>query len=260
MPVAGRFAFTDTLKTGQQVLTLAQLRRSGWPRPSAGIVREMGRVPGGRGFGGAVPEEYVSILPSPSSRYLAALSLQSGIDFLDFNVHVYAMETGAHTAFYNEHRFTDTNRSNCPSPLFDAFLAAEAAFGVPPAELDRYDYVVQAEGTSPSGRILGWSASETLLLGYQYDIFVTPGGLALGSESFVFEVDPARAATLSRNGGIAPMPQPANRFGISPHMPRVRPHITLKRSSVTFVRTLLSPRFDTYPRVQPADRVVGYLT
>lgn len=219
MATARRFVFFEDMKDGSQRLMLANLDRSRFRfAPSARIIAQMGTVPGNPPVDGNVPETYALIVCRPDNAYAAVWSAQVGIDFVDWNVGIYDMETGARTVRFNEHSLSDVNRANCPCPLFDTFLAAEAAIGVPQSQLDTYDYTVVVEGTGVGEPILTWSATGTLIADYGFDV-MGDGAFLLGQGRFAFEIAPTAgpdgtAQILSRNAGIAPYtPVPSNNFG-----------------------------------------------
>lgn len=201
MPLSRRFAFTETLKNKRERLVQAELDA---PKPlaqrTAHIVQELGQLPGETPSDNSVPEGYRWILPSPSNAYVAVHSVQMGINFIDYNLVVHDQMTGA-GLHLNEHSFSGTNRSNCPSPLFDAFLASEAANGVPASVLATYDYSLDLESGNIGAPVAHWTPDETLLVRFGFDVISTIG--SLGQDQFEFEVAPAGPplVILSRNAG-----------------------------------------------------------
>lgn len=199
MPVSRRFVFTETLKNKRERLIQAELDA---PKPlakrTAHNVRELGQVPGDLPSDDSVPESYRWILPSPSNAYIAVHSVQMGINFIDYNLVIHDQMTGAALRL-NEHSFSGTNRANCASPLFDAFLASEAANGVPPAQLAAYDYSVDVESGNIGAPVAHWTTDETLLVRYGFDVISTFG--SLGQDQFEYEVAPTGPplTVLSRN-------------------------------------------------------------
>ena len=189
----------------------------------------MGTVPSDLPTGGEVPETYQALSVAPDNRRVAVWSAQVGIDFVDFNVAVHDMETGDLIVRFNEHSLSGVNRANCPCPLFGAFLAAEAAVGVPQNQLDSYDYSVIVEGTGIGEPTLVWSATGTLIATYGFDVAVSPGGFNLGRAPFAFELDVTTPSgglpqIVSRNAGVAPFsPMPDNDFSIHPVATRTLP-------------------------------------
>jgi hypothetical protein len=199
MPLSRRFAFTETLKNQRERLVQAELDAPVPLAPrSAHIVRELGQLPGETPSDNSVPEGYKWILPSPSNAYVAVHSVQMGINFIDYNFAVCDQMTGA-TLHLNEHSFTATNRSNCTSPLFDAMLASEAANGVPAAILAGYDYSIDVESGNIGAPVAHWTADETLLVRFGFDVISTLGNL--GQDQFEYEVAPTGPPLdiLSRN-------------------------------------------------------------
>lgn len=219
MATARRFAFTERTKSGAERLMLANLDAlHPFRQTTARTLVQMGIVPGQYPSDGSVPETYQDIAVSPDNAYVAVWSAQVGTDFVDFNIGIYDMETGALRVRFNEHSVAGVNRANCPCPLFDAFLASEAAFGVPQAGLDAYDYSVISEGTGIGEPTLTWSAAGTLIATYGFDVKLDGTSFVLGQGLFAFEVavtaPPSGNVTiLSRNAGIAPYsPMPSNPF------------------------------------------------
>ncbi|MBC9033973.1 hypothetical protein IAG41_16405 [Sphingomonas sp. JC676] len=201
MPVSRRFAFTETLKNKRERLVQAELDA---PKPlakrTAHIVHELGQLPGDTPSDNSVPEGYRWILPSPSNAYIAVHSVQMAANFIDYNLVIHDQMTGA-ALHLNEHSFSGTNRSNCASPLFDAFLASEAANGVPPAVLAGYDYSVDVESGNIGAPVAHWTTDETLLVRFGFDVIGSMIG-NLGQDQFEYEVAPTGPPLqiLSRNG------------------------------------------------------------
>jgi hypothetical protein len=165
MATARRFAFIERTKSGAERLMLANLDAlHPFRQTTARTLVQMGIVPGELPSDGSVPETYRDIAVAPDNAHVAVWSAQLGSDFVDFNIGIYDMETGAQTVRFNEHSVAGVNRANCPCPLFDAFLASEAAFGVPQDALDSYDYSVISEGTGIGVPSLTWSAAGTLIV------------------------------------------------------------------------------------------------
>lgn len=218
MATARRFAFVERLKSGEERLMLANLDAlHPFRHTTARTLVQMGIVPGEYPTGGPVPETYQHIAVRPDNAYAAVWSAQTGTDFVDWNIGIYDMETGALRVRFNEHSVAGVNRMNCPCPLFDALLATEAGYGVPQAQLDRYDYSVVSEGTGIGEPTLVWSATGNLIATYGFDV-IDDGGTLLGRGDFAFEVavTPAPGGgvnILSRNAGVAPYsPMPSNPF------------------------------------------------
>jgi hypothetical protein len=201
MPVSRRFAFTETLKNKRERLVQAELDPAKPPvRRTAHIVHELGQLPGDTPSDNSVPESYKWILPSPSNAYVAVHSVQMAANFIDYNFVIHDQMTGAALRL-NEHSFSDTSRANCASPLFDAFLASEAANGVPPAILAGYDYSIDVESGNIGAPVAHWTAEETLLVRFGFDVIGSAIG-NLGQDQFEFEVAPTGPPLdlLSRNG------------------------------------------------------------
>lgn len=229
MATARRFVFVENGKAGGEQLMLANLDPGSLRfTATARIIAQMGTVPGDMPPDGLVPETYAAIVVRPDNAYAAVWSAQVGTDFVDYNVGIYDMETGARTVRFNEHSLNGVNRGNCPCPLFDAFLASETALDVPQSQLDNYNYSVIVEGTGIGAPTLAWSATGTLIVTYGFDV-VAAGVHLLGQAPFAFEVA-ATAGTggsvniLSRNAGVAPYnPLPRNSFALRPRPGRLLP-------------------------------------
>ena len=226
MATARRFAFVERIKSGQERLMLANLDSIHPLRQStARVLAQMGIVPGELPTDGSVPETYVYFIVRPDNAYVAAYSVQIGSDFVDLNIAIYDMETGAQIVRFNEHSVAGVNRANCSCPLFDAYLASEAAFGVSQSQLDSYDYRVISEGTGIGEAFLAWSATGSLIASYGFDVVADGIGL-LGMDRFVFEIAVTGGALniLSRNVGVAYFsPVPPNSFSLRPKPGRVLP-------------------------------------
>lgn len=225
-----RFAFVERTTTGAERLMLANFDGSlpfGGPR--ARIITRMDEVPGALPGGGLVPETYRAIAVAPDNAHVAVWSAQIGGDFVDYNIAIYDMTTGARSVRFNEHSVAGVNRANCSCPLFDAFLATEVANGVPPDQIALYDYSVVVEGTGIGQPTLVWSAAGTLIATYGFDVLVNGAGFALGRAPFAFEVAVTAPAgggvtILSRNAGVAPYsPMPRNPFSVRVVSPRALP-------------------------------------
>ena len=251
---AQRFAFAELLSSGRQRLMLAELNAPGATSRAASTVRTLGDLPGAMPTTGEVPETWQSLVPSRDNRYLAALSMQLGVDFLDANVRVYDLDSGALQMLVNEHSFAGIDRSSASSPLFDAVLAQEAAAGVPQAQLDSYDYSLEVEGAAFIGPELIWTESGTLLLSYRFGVFWS--GTYLGHDPFEFELSPTGPATmiLSINADRAPTrPPPDDYFGVASGGTAADGNITFRGAPLWFrwfamsrlllIGKWLSPRF-----------------
>lgn len=215
-----RFAFVERTTKGAERLMLANFDGSfGFSGPTARIITQMDEVPGESPTDGSPPETYHSLSVAPDNAHVAALSVQVGTDFIDFNVGIYNMTTGVRTARFNEHSVTFVNRTNCPCPVFDAYLAAEADYGVPQSQLDSYDYVVLAERSNVNVSSMVWSATGTLIATFGFDVAANPGP-ELGYAEFAIEVAATASGgggvtILSRNAGVAPfVPMPKNPFSV----------------------------------------------
>ena len=223
-----RFAFVERTTTGAERLMLANFDGSlPFGGPTARIITQMDEVPGELPGGGLIPETYWALAVAPDNAHVAVWSAQIGSDFVDYNIAIYNMTTGARTVWFNEHSVAGVNRANCPCPLFDAYLVAEAEYGVPQYQIDGYDYGVVSEGTGIGPPTLVWSAAGTLIATYGFDVHV--GGTILGQAQFAFEVAinaPASGGVtiLSRNAGVAPYsPMPKNPLAIRSLSPRALP-------------------------------------
>lgn len=265
-----RFAFVERLKNGSQRLMLAELNKKvGRPLPRAArIIRQIATQPGELPTDSNTPESFRLLLPSRSNAFLAALSVQWGIDFIDLNVAIYNQATGDKIVSFNEHRFTDTNRSNCPSPVFDAVLAAEADNGVPANILATYNYSVDAENLPAPLPELVWTIEDTLLVQYSFDILTTPVNYQPGVDTFEFEVAPVAPFTLlSRNANRRPsVAPPADHFGLRLMRGTTASQITFHKPLLPFesASTLpswfqrLLPAFWLSRRYKTAEIVAGY--
>ncbi len=229
MAAARRFVFVENTKAGGEQLMLANLDPVSLRfTATAQIIAQMGAVPGDMPTDGSLPEFYVTIAVRPDNAFAAVWSAQIGNDFVDWNVGIYDMETGAGTVHFNEHSLNRVNRANCPCPLFDAFLASEVALETPQSQLDSYDYSVVVEGANVGQPSLQWSATGTLIATFGFDVLVT-GLIPLGQDQFAFEVAPTTGPggtldILSRNAGVAPYsPLPANSFALHPMPERILP-------------------------------------
>lgn len=228
MATARRFVFFEDMKSGGQRLMLADLDRSRFRfAPSARIIAQMATVPGDPPVSG-VPETYLTIACRPDNALVAAHALQRGTDFIDHNVAVFDMETGAQLFRFNEHSVSDVNRANCPCAVFDAYLSALAASGEPQSYLDTLDYAVDVETTGNIGAPrLEWSATGSLIATFEFEVVVRPQAM-IGQGRFAFEIAPAAAANgtvqiLSRNAGIAPALSPRNLFSVRSLSTRLLP-------------------------------------
>jgi len=224
-----RFAFVERTTTGAERLMLANFDGSlPLGGPTARIITQMDEVPGELPGNGLSPEVYFALSVSPDNTHVAAWSAQTGTDFVDLNIAVYNMATGARTVWFNEHSVTSVNRANCPCPLFDSFLAFEADAGVPQDQIDGYDYIVLVERSSVELLSLVWSTTGTLIATFGFDVAVATG-LELGHAAFAIEVaatSPGGSGVtiLSRNAGVAPYsPMPKNPLAIRSLSPRALP-------------------------------------
>lgn len=228
MATARRFAFVERIKSGRERLMLANLDAiNTFTGPTARIIAQMGAVPGNVPPAGEIPESYVRITVRPDNAFVAAYSAQVGIDFVDYNIAIYEMNGGTLSVRFNEHSLSGVNRANCPSPLFDAFLASEAALGVPQSQIDSYDYSVIVEGTGIGAPTLAWSGTGTLIATYGFDV-VADGAFVLGQEQFAFEIAPIPGPggglqIISRNAAVAVAPVPRNAFSLRPKPGRLVP-------------------------------------
>lgn len=206
-----RFAYVEQLKNGSQRLMLAELNpKTGRPLPrTARVIKQMATQPGEQPTDGNPPQSFRILLPSRSNAYLAVLAVEWGIDFVDLNVSIYDQATGDGIVEFNEHRFTDTHRANCSSPVFETVLAAEAANGVPPDQLAAYDYSIDAESPPAQLPELVWTTDDTLLVRFSFEVLVSPVNYTPGVDTFEFEVAPVAPFTLlSRNADRRPSSGP----------------------------------------------------
>lgn len=218
-----RFVYVSQAKSGAQTLHLAELVASPFGRGlTARTVATLASVPGETGVGG-VPEWFATLLPSPDNAYVAVLSVQLGLDFIDLNVAVYGMIDGHLAARFNEHRFSAIDRATCHSASFDAFLAAEAAMGVPQATLDGYDWGVMlegAEGANLPSPTLTWIDAATLVATFVFEVLAN-GAVPLGPDDFSFRVPAGSGVGASvpvdcYTGPLTTPAHPADRLSLAP--------------------------------------------
>ncbi|MDZ7588656.1 MAG: hypothetical protein U5J78_05810 [Parasphingorhabdus sp.] len=269
MPIAKRFAYVERMKGGEERLMLAEFDRFRKPNVTAHNVREMARVPGDPPSGGDIPESYAALATSHDNGFVAALSVQVGLDFIDYNYAIFSFDTGLQVVRFNEHSFTGTNRANCPCPLFDAFLASEAALGVPPADLAAYDYGIDAESGSIGAPTMQWTDAGTLLVNYGFDVVAHPAGFIIGQDRFEYEVEASGPGLniLGRNAVqpiMAPPPVSHLSLGTVPGAPGAS-YVRFKNIGVRFglPKHWLLPIWFPFPfgrrsRLVTATRVSGF--
>jgi hypothetical protein len=203
-------AGAETLRLGEMNLV------KGRAKPSARAVKAVATLPGAQPSG-EVPETWQRLVPSPGNKRIAALSEQFGLNFVDHNIRVVDMATGT-ALFFNEHRFSQIGRATWGSALFDAFLAAEAAIGVPPADLAGYDWRVELEG-GPGANIpapeIAWADDDTLVVGFKL-LVIANGQVELGEELFRFRLAAADGfGAFAAWTGSLPPPPPTSKLSLS---------------------------------------------
>ena len=200
----------ETLRLGE--LLPLKLPIKGRGGRSAREVKAVATLPGSSGAQ-EVPETWQTLVPSPGNRYVAALAEQMGLDFVDHNLKIVDMVGGALAASFNEHRFSTISRATWPSALFDAYLAAEAAIGVPPETLADYDWRVDLEGAAGANipfPELRWADDQTLVVGFRL-LVQTNTGTELGEEWFRFRLSAADgfSAFTPWTDAVPPAPPPS---------------------------------------------------
>ena len=263
--VARRFLYvTPATGSGEESLWLAELAPAVvGSKPLARTIRKLTTVPGDAPVAD-VPESFAALIPSPGNLRMAVRSVQLGTDFIDHNVRVADMSAGTLPLFFNEHRFSGINRASCTSVLFDAFLATEAAAGVPPDMLASYDWQVLLEG-APGANIptpeLGWADDETLVAGFRL-LVVTNLGQELGEELFRFRIamtgDPAAVTQWS---GPLPAPPPPGPLSIASASAAKAHAILYKGVPLPFLRRgpSFAPGWSLLPRWRAARKVAGLI-
>lgn len=227
----------ETLRLGE-LTAIDQLKPI---RPRGRTAREVRAVATLPGSSGAqeVPETWQTLVPSPGNLYIVALAEQMGLDFIDHNIKVVDLVAGSVAASFNEHRFSTIRRATWPSALFDAYLAAEAAIGVPPEDLAQYDWRVEMEG-SPGANIpapeLRWADDQTLVVGFRL-LVQTNTGTELGEEWFRFRLSAADgfAAFTPWTGAVPPAPPPG-KLSLAPPGTKNAGTILYKGAPLEFVR------------------------
>lgn len=202
-----RFAYVTVNKlTGEETLWTAALRTGGTIAhpPAATAPKLLQKLPGAMGAGGEAPEAYQSIVVARGNARFAAYSEQVTPSFRDANVRVFDMATGSLLFFVNEHRFSAVSRALCSSTRFSAFLAEQAASGVPAGDLAALDFHVDPEDPNFTGPVIMWTSTGRLRVTYGFRVLTTWGDI--GDENFTLEFDPATGpAILACN----PPPEPA---------------------------------------------------
>jgi hypothetical protein len=127
------------------------------------------------------------------NRYVAVYVFEDGAvigdPFLDHNIKVYAMQTGAHVGLINEHAFSVLNRATLPSARLNEFLAERVAMG----ELDEetaalFDYYVEVETGDIMPPVYRWNQDKTLSVTFTLAVMAFLGSESeagyIGDESF----------------------------------------------------------------------------
>lgn len=255
-----RFVYVTVAASGVETLWLAELSA---PLPgakrTARTVKPLGVLPGELGVDG-VPETYEALVPSPPNRHMAVLSTQMGLDFVDHNIRIIDLHDGSGDPAFNEHRFAGVDRTACQSSLFDAFLAAEAAAGVPPAQLAAYDWTVLlegSEGVNIPAPALGWRADDALIVIFRFEVAVLNFAV-LGREAFRFQTTPGVSPTVACVAGPDPAPPPPGPFAIAPPGGPHAGVILFNGAPLPFVGRKLPFGFPwARPRFVRADKVAG---
>lgn len=262
---ARRFVYVTVAASGVETLWLAELNAAApGVKRTARTVKKLGTLPGHLGVDG-VPETYAALVPSPPNRHMAVMSTQMGLDFTDHNIRFIDLHDGSGDVPFNEHRFSGINRSTCASALFDAFLAAEAANGVPPDVLAAYDWTPLLEGSEGANippPSLGWRSDDTLVVTFRFEMGVT-AGFTLGPDSFRFRARPGQSPVPACDPGPDPAAPLAGPFAIAPAGGSHAGVITFHGAPLPFVdRKDPFPSPFTFlwsrPRFKRARRVAGY--
>jgi len=117
------------------------------------------------------------------NRYVAVYVFEDGSvigdPFLDHNLKIYAMQTGAAVGLINEHSFSVLNRATRPSARLQEFLDERVAMGELDAETAAlFDYYAEVETGDIMPPVFRWNQDKTLSVTFTLAVMAF-----LGSES-----------------------------------------------------------------------------
>lgn len=239
-----RFLYvTADASSGQQRLRLGQLAPF-WPR-GAPRARDIATLLTIAGSSGDPFESFQVLVPSPGNRRMAAHHDQSASSFTDQNIHVVDMREGAVVAFINEHSFSGIDRASWDSAVFEAYLAEQAALGVPPEDLALLDWRVAVEGGVPiPPPEIAWADDDTLMIAFRLRVDLAgPSGFELGEETFRFRLSAADGFAGSEpwSGAIPHAPAPGALSILPPGHPKGVIHYRLQPVRFTGFGLLIWP-------------------
>ena len=259
MTTETRFAYVQIYADGAQALSLGELVSPGslTSPPNVNLLGSLGRVAGADPEPGAgPPETFSSLAPSLDNAYLAASTGLSGNGFFDLNNYIYSMTDLSYLCMVNEQAFGQLNKSNCDSPVFDAFIRQRLGQTTDPGEIaaiESDDF--QVLPLSNAIQIVGpvWTRQNTFYLGYKLDI----GSLShiwTGTDQFIMEFD-AQGAMLGQISSVPFLQRVDDLFGLNQVGDQQR--VTYHGREVVSTRySLNGGRTFTLPLT--ADRVAGY--
>jgi hypothetical protein len=129
------------------------------------------------------------LFASPNNALVVVESTVVPIDGLDIDYQAYSLSSQAAKGFFNdETAYSMIDRAHCPSPKFDAFLAAEKAFGVPDSLLAQYDFQIDNQNFVAPSQV-AWVNDTTLYIRWTFDIYSkTKGFMPTTSETFDLQI------------------------------------------------------------------------
>ena len=129
------------------------------------------------------------LFASPGNALVVVESTVIPIGGLDIDYQAYNLSTQASKGFFNDetaHGMID--RAHCPSPAFDAFLAAEKALGVPDSQLAQYDFQIDNQNFGAPSQV-AWVNDTTLYIRWTFDIYSkTKGFMPPTPETFDLQI------------------------------------------------------------------------
>lgn len=176
------------------------------------------------------------------NHYVAVYVFEDGsvieASFLDHNLKIYAMQTGAGAGMVNEHSFSGLNRVTLPSARLNEFLAERIAMG----ELDEetaalFDYYVDVDAGTLLPPAYRWNQDKTLSVTFTLPVMAYLGSASeagyIGDETFTRTY--AVGASLEFLGWSLHAPaMGGNFFILGPVNADVPQAITFQKKVVTF--------------------------
>jgi hypothetical protein len=129
------------------------------------------------------------LFASPGNARVVMESTVIPFDGFDINYQAYNLSSRANEGFFNdETAWSMIDRAHCPSPAFDAYLAAEKAAGLTDADLALYDFQIDNQNFNAPSQV-AWVDDTVLYVRWTFDIYSrTKGAMSPAPETFDLQI------------------------------------------------------------------------